>query len=53
MKISRLFNNLVIDNIEFSPEVVPEPDEFILIAFGAILFCLRQWQKSGTRSKLL
>jgi hypothetical protein len=35
------------DDIEFSPEVVPEPGEFTLIAFGAILFGLRRWQRSA------
>ncbi len=39
-------NNWTIDNIQFSPNSVPEPSEFALGALGALLLGFRRWRNS-------
>ena len=35
-----------LDNIQFSPSVVPEPSRLVLAALSTLLLCFRRWNKS-------
>jgi hypothetical protein len=39
----------ILDNIQFSPQAVPEPAESALLAFGALAFSFHRWRKSRPR----